>query len=192
MFGTADAEKATKDEESSMTPEHQEIIHETLQRAAARLGWLTRELSIQSQVDARDALMLPIGLAQGPLGQGLADIAAAAEGQPVERMLLAETIQHVMETLFVPLWGDNFAIPDGFHTTPLGQMIGAAQGRLHDASDLMSAADAARELDVSRSMIHQWLGDGTLPVVPAGSRRMTLRSAVVVLHQQRHDEQRGE
>ena len=161
-----------------MTTEHTAIIHETLQRAAARHGWLTRDLSIQAHADGRDALMLPDELAQGPLGQGLTDIAAAAEDQPVDRALLAETIRHVMETLFVPLWGDNFAIPEGFHRTPLGQMINAAQGRVYDAGDILTGRAAATALGVAPQTISRLMTDGVLPYCIVANDRRPLRKGV--------------
>jgi hypothetical protein len=166
-----------------MTPEHTALIRETLQRAAARHGWLTRELSIQAQVDGRDAPMLPAELAQGPLGQGLADIAAAAEGQPVDRALLLDTVQHVCEALFVPLWGDCFAFPDEFDSTPLGQMIMAARLRTIDAADIMTPADAARVLGRSRQRINDLLNDGSLPFVVLSGERRPLRSGVEAYRQ---------
>lgn len=168
-----------------MKESHHTLIAATLQQCAARHGWLTRDLSIQAQIDGRDKPMLPAELAQGPLGQGLADIAEAAEGATVDRGVLVETIQHVMETLFVPLWSANFAIPDGFYSTPLGELSAAAQRRLYDAGDYLTTAEAARRLGMHRNSVYTLMESGKLAYLMVDGERKPLAAAVDQLARER-------
>jgi hypothetical protein len=168
-----------------VTDDHQRIINEAVQRAAARLVRLAHNLSFQTQADGRGRPMLPGELAQGPLGQGLAAIAAAAEGEDVDHAVLAETIQRVLETLFVPLYGDVAAIPAGFYATPLGEMIAAAQARLYTAGDVMTAAAAARRLGMSRSNVTRLMNTGRLPYIRQDGIRRPLRAGVEALQEAR-------
>ncbi|MBF6591289.1 MAG: helix-turn-helix domain-containing protein [Ktedonobacterales bacterium] len=166
-----------------MNDAHRALITTTLQQFAARLVALARRVS-RSRINGHD-FPPPDERTQGTLEQALAVIAAAAEGAPVERNIVAAAVQHAMETLFAPLAGDNFAIPDGFYATPLGELIAAAQRRLYDAGDYLTTAAAARRLGMHRNSVYALMEQSKLRYIIVDGERKPLREAVEALAEHR-------
>jgi hypothetical protein len=131
----------------------------------------------------------PEELRSSRLGQALLTIADCASNGSVP----TEKVQRAMKRIYRMLFGDPltdaYTIPAQFHQTDVGKLIHAAYARMYRFDDLMTAAQAYRELGVARQTLYNRLYKGRLtPIYWHGDLRF-LKTEIEVWKVQR--EQRG-
>lgn len=169
-----------------MTPKYQQAIDEVLSTLSFYRGDLTRDLSFQAQIDGSDRPFTPEELRQGPLGQALSLLADVAEGESTtSRGEIYETWQHVHERLFAPPFANAYAIPEGFYSTTLGEMLQAARGRTFDEQELYTVIEAARELGLHVMYLYQLIQRNKLAAIEVKGKKMISASEVARMKKER-------
>lgn len=124
-------------------------------------------------------------LRSGPVGQDLARLAQIAAGvvtAPADEVRSA--IDSILQLFFWPLGTASYSIPRDFWHHHLGQMLSLAKLRSFQAEELISVAEAAKRLGVTRRTIYRWLDDRSLDWVhDTGSGRvLVVRADVEAMH----------
>jgi hypothetical protein len=155
-----------------ISPAHQKIIDEVLQRTYAHIHTLAPVLGY----GAVPALS-PEQIKATPLAKELRIIARYAEGYDLGVGNIEGNITNVTRLLFAsPLGTQEPQFPRDFHVSPLGEMIHAALCRQYPRSERMEVREATRQLRVSRQTIHEWAHDGTLlPIYDKGNLTLIRR-----------------
>jgi hypothetical protein len=155
-----------------ISPAHQQIIDEVLQRAYAHLHTLAPALGYGT-VPAPTSEQIRAA----PLAKELRIIARYAEGYDLGEGNIEANIAHVARLLFAsPLSTQEPQFPRDFHVSPLGEMTHAALVRQYPRETRMEVREATRRLRVSRQTIHEWAHDGTLlPIYDKGNLTLIRR-----------------
>lgn len=95
----------------------------------------------------------------------LALIEAAAAGEPVDREKVLTTTGLVLEYLCRGLLSPRISVPKEFWLSPLGLAIARAHAHVITDAEVMSQAEAAQHLGVSREYISQLVEGGKVATV---------------------------
>lgn len=138
---------------------------------------------IRSRIDNLQAIAetLPVHMAL---------IEAAASGVPVDRELLLRTTGLLLENLSSGLLSPRIAVSRDFWGSPLGAAIARAHARVVGDDEVMSQAEAAHALGVSREYVSQLVETGRVRTIVREAaaprsrkqpREMVFRSSVEAL-----------
>jgi len=141
------------------------VIAETALLDAARVGRLMEE-----RVAALQALMLE-------LPAHLATLEAAADGRPAGRTAVLEASSLLLDTLYRGVLSPRTSVPRAFWTSPLGAAIARAHAQVVPDAEVVSQAEAAELLGVSREYISQLVEAGRVRTIvrEAGATRSRVR-----------------
>ncbi|MNR92016.1 hypothetical protein D3C72_230360 [compost metagenome] len=121
------------------------------------------------------------------LSEQLALIDLAAKGEPVERDLVLRATALILDNLYRGLLSPRMTVPKDFWHSPLGLAIARAHAQVIRDDEVMSQADAAHALGVSREYISQLVESGKVATVVREAsaprsrkqpREMIFRSAI--------------
>jgi hypothetical protein len=99
------------------------------------------------------------------IGNHLALIDRAAKGEPVDRDEVLRATGLILDNLYRGLLSPRMAVPKDFWFSPLGLAIARAHAHVIHDDEVMSQADAAHELGVSREYISQLVESGKVATV---------------------------
>lgn len=99
------------------------------------------------------------------LPENLALIEAAAAGKAVDREQVLTTTGQVLEYLCRGLLSPRISVPKDFWFSPLGLSIARAHAQVITDAEVMSQAEAAQHLGVSREYISQLVEGGKVATV---------------------------
>jgi hypothetical protein len=173
-----------------MTPMHEKLIDELLQRFLRRMDEQVRRGGLQiNQPPPLEKLRA------SPIGQHLSVLARYAEGYSFtsspEWRDIRDSIAEVNRAFFGNPLSKAFHLPPQFHLTPLGQLINDAMVRFYKEQGQLVAIGTLRErFQVRRQTIHQWIDRGLItPVYVNGETRFFLPD-VERLHEKLQQPQR--
>lgn len=163
-----------------MTPNHQQLIHNMLQFVYAR------------SIELNNSMAIPRGknppqytaemMWASPLGKDLTAISNYVEGYQIQENVTV-IIQRVMRALFGnTLSQSGYRPPQGFHKTPLGEMIFAAYTRYYPADAWMRTSEVVKLYGVKRQTIYDWAEEGKLPAYYVRGTQMFHRKQVEKHH----------
>jgi excisionase family DNA binding protein len=161
-----------------MTPDHQQLIHKTLQFAYAR------------SVELDTSMAIPLGNNQyttdmmwaSPLGRDLTAIANYVEGYQIQEDITL-IIQRVARLLFGhTLSQKGFRLPQQFHKTPLGEMLFAAFARYFPPDAWMRTSEVVKLYGVKRQTIYDWAEEGKLAAYYVKGIQVFLRKPIEKQH----------
>jgi excisionase family DNA binding protein len=159
-----------------MTPDHQQVIENTLQLAYARCMEWNNMLSIpQGKNPPKYTHEMLWG---SPLAHDLVAIASYVEGYPAAEDITV-VVARVARTLFGhTLNQTGFRLPFKFHRTPLGEMMFKAFERYFPPPAWMTTAEVQRLCGVRRQTIYDWAEEGKLAAYYVGGKQVYLRQQV--------------
>ena len=99
------------------------------------------------------------------LSDQLALIDLAAKGEPVERDLVLRATTRILDNLYRGLLSPRVTVPKDFWHSPLGLAIARAHTQVIHDDEVMSQADAAHALGVSREYVSQLVESGKVATV---------------------------
>jgi excisionase family DNA binding protein len=163
-----------------MTPDHQQLIENTLQLAYARsLAWLG---SMAIPQGTNPPVYTQGMMWNSPLGQDLQAIANSVEGYPVEDV--GESLTRVSRILFgQTLDASDIRLPRDFHKTPLGQLLNDAYTRRYPADAWMRTSEVQKLFGVKRQTIYDWAEEGKLTAYHIKGTQMFRRKHVLRFHE---------
>lgn len=121
---------------------------------------------VSALIEARIARLAAIAQA---LPADLALLRAAAERRPVEREAVLRVTELILDNLYRGVLSPRALVPRDFWETPLGLAIARAHAHVVPDAEVVSQAEAAEALGVSREYISQ--------LVEAGKVRTIVREA---------------
>jgi hypothetical protein len=92
-------------------------------------------------------------------------IERAARGEPVERQAILAATSLILDNLYRGLLSPRVSVPKDFWHSPLGLAIARAHTQVISDDEVMSQADAAQALRVSREYISQLVESGKVATV---------------------------
>lgn len=164
-----------------MTPDHEQLIANTLQLAHARaVEWL-------------GSMAIPLGknppaytletMWNSPLGRDLVAIANYVEGYPAPQEGIPALLNRTARSLFGhTLSPQGFRLPKDFHKQPLGQLFYAAFARSIPKEQLMRTHEVQKLFGVKRQTVYDWAEDDTLIPYYIDGTMMFVRSQVEQFH----------
>ena len=117
---------------------------------------------IQALIAGRIEKLLTIS---SSLPDYMALIQAAAEGKPVEREAVLHATGLILDNLYRGVLSPRVSVPRDFWHSPLGQTIARAHTHVVGDEAVMSQAEAAAELGVSREYISQLVEAGKVKTI---------------------------
>jgi predicted DNA-binding protein (UPF0251 family) len=99
------------------------------------------------------------------IGNHLALIDRAAEGEPVDRDEVLRATGLILDNLYRGLLSPRMTVPKDFWLSPLGLAIARAHAHVIRDDEVMSQAEAAHALGVSREYISQLVESGKVATV---------------------------
>lgn len=117
----------------------------------------------------------------------------AARGLPVDREQVLHATGLILDNLYRGLMSPRMTVPKDFWFSPLGLAIARAHAHVIRDDEVMSQAEAAHQLGVSREYISQLVESGKVATVVREAaalrsrkqpREMLYRSCVELLHKQ--------
>jgi excisionase family DNA binding protein len=162
-----------------MTPDHQQLIENTLQLAYARsVTWLN---SMAIPQGTNPPVYTKGMMWNSPLGQDLQAIANSVEGYPVEN--IADSITRASRILFgQTLSASDTRLPRDFHKTPLGELFNEAYTRQYPADAWMRTSEVQKLFGVKRQTIYDWAEEGKLTAYHIKGTQMFRRKHVEGFH----------
>ena len=158
-----------------MTPMHEKLIDELLQRFFRRADEQVRRCGLQiNQPPPLEKLRA------SPIGQHLIVLAQYAEGHNFTPNANWSDVRDSIAEINRAFFGNPLAkahqLPPQFHLTPLGQLINDAMVRFYREQGQLVAIGVLRErFQVRRQTIHQWVNAGRItPVYVNGETRFFL------------------
>ena len=104
-----------------------------------------------------------------------------AEGGDVPRPVVERAMREVLSLLTLPtlpyLTG-TYTPAEFWQKEPMAILIGKCNARLFSEEDLLSRADAARELNVSEMRISRWIVSGAIVAIPVFTKLARSKPAV--------------
>jgi hypothetical protein len=179
---------------NSMTPNHQQVVDNTLRRMDARLNELMRHCRMPSKKPPGET---PIEqLRETLLGEHLAAIAHYVEGYayPYEGDLRASA-GFVTRCIYgEPLATRGFRLPPKWQRTDLGKLVHTAMLHFYERErpgQLLTVTEVRTLFGVKRQTVHQWMEDGVLFGVYRGDTPLFYRKEVIQLQEKRAHNQHG-
>jgi len=164
-----------------MTPDHSQLIQETLQLATNRANeWISR-------------MAIPAGknppqytadmMWNSPLGRDLQLIVNYVEGYQVpEDVTLALT--RSCRTLFGhTLAPQGYRLPHKFYKTPLGELMYAAFARYFPPDAWMRTSEVVKLFGIKRQTVYDWVEEGKLVAYYIKGTQMFLRKDIMRYHE---------
>ncbi len=99
------------------------------------------------------------------ISQHLEVIDRAARGEAVDRAQVLHATNLILDNLYRGLLSPRMTVPKDFWTSPLGLAIARAHANVIHDDEVMSQADAAHALGVSREYISQLVESGKVATV---------------------------
>ncbi len=109
------------------------------------------------------------------LPEHLAIIENAAEGQPVEREKVLASSHLILDNLYRGLLSPRICVDKDFWASPLGLTIARAHTNVIRDEDVISQAEAAHLLSVSREYISHLVENGKVPTVVRDAKALRSR-----------------
>jgi excisionase family DNA binding protein len=163
-----------------MTPDHRQLIENTLQLAYARSSEWMRSLAIP--LGKNPPTYTKEMLWDSPLGKDLQAIANSVEGYPVEN--IADIINRTIRILFgQTLSATDTHFPRNFHKTPLGELFNEAYTRQYPADAWMRTSEVQKLFGVKRQTIYDWVEEGKLAAYRIKGTQMFRRKHVLRFHE---------
>ncbi len=166
-----------------MTPDHQQLIENTLQLAYARTTELQNILAIPQGKNpptyTREMLW------DSPLARDLIAIANYTEGYapPADQEDIPALINRTARALFGnTLSQRSFRLPHKFHKTPLGELFYAAFARCFPASAWMTTAEVQKLFRVKRQTIYDWAEESKITAYFVAGKQVYLRQHIEKYH----------
>lgn len=107
----------------------------------------------------------------------LAMLEAAADGLPVGRDAVLQASSLILDTLYRGVLSPRASVPRDFWSSPLGKAIARAHTHVVPDAEVMSQAEAAEHLGVSREYVSHLVEAGRVPTIvrEAGATRSRVR-----------------
>lgn len=175
-----------------MTPIHQRIVDEVVERMYQRVQELLRACQPASAMPLASPTREQ--LRQTLLGQHLAAIAHYVEGYsyPIEGDVRTSA-SFVARCLYGdPLAPQGFRLPAKWQRTELGSLVHAALLHFYEEErpgNLLTVTQMRTLFGVTRQTVHQWIEDGVIFAVYRGDTPLFYQKDVVRLQQRRAQKQ---
>jgi excisionase family DNA binding protein len=162
-----------------MTPDHQQLIENTLQAAYARAIEMNTSLTIQPGKNPPKYTHEMMW--NSPLGQDLTTIANYVEGHPTQEDIRAP-LSRVARAIFGNTLRQGIRLPRQFQKTPLGEMMYAAFARYYPATGWMRTSEVVKLFGVKRQTIYDWVEEEKLSAYYVKGIQMFRRSEIEQIH----------
>lgn len=178
-----------------MTPDHEQLIVNTLQIAHGRaIEWL---VGMAIPLGKTPPAYTPEMMWNSPLGRDLVAIAHYVEGYSSPQEGIVTVLNRTTRLLFGHTLNPQGARrPKDFHKQPLGQLFYAAFARFIPKEQLMRTHEVQKLFGVKRQTVYDWAEDDILIPYYIDGTMMFVRSQVEQFHarwlrKKQHRQQRG-